>query len=160
MDTLWSAPPVYAVDLDQPPRERWKHIVADYMPELTVLVEYFNTTEREEYGRCAGSVIRSVGSVMSQIHTDGDLCQELQGIAELTAGIGLTYDRLLLLNCGYDVLARCTSAVVSSPGGAPAHLRNMDWDAEAFWPLTMQVEFQRGGETVFSGVGWAGFVGL
>ena len=160
-DNACVEPPAYVIDLDLPPCERWAHVVRKSLPQLNRLAEYLSSTEQAEYGRCAGDVVRRVGSLVSQAQTDPELYAEMQGIAELTAGLGLTYDKLLILNCGCDVLARCTSAVVRSPnGGPPMHLRNMDGDAEAFWPLTVSLSFQRGGHTVFSGFGWVGFVGL
>jgi len=63
--------------------------------------------------------------------------EEMAGIASVTSAVGLTYDRLVLLNIGYDCIARCTSAVVQpaldDPAinvlPAPFHARHFDWDS-------------------------------
>ena len=53
-DPSFATPRLYFIDLDKPPSDRWKHIVADHMPQLQRLLEYLDETEREEYGHWAG----------------------------------------------------------------------------------------------------------
>lgn len=157
----WATPPLFMVDLDAPAECRWEHIVKKYLPSLRELVRYLKATEEEEYGSCFGPALRWIVSWMGQFYLDTEFRKEIEGIASHTASIGLTYDKLVVLNVGYDLLARCTSAVVACPStGEPVHLRNMDWESESLWPLTIDVDFTRQGVTVFKGTTWVGFVGM
>lgn len=157
----WVPPEPWEVDLDAPPEVRWRHIVPHYMPWLKHLADYVAEVETKEYGSVLSVLLRTGVSWVSRLHIDEEFQRELKGIAEITAEVGLNYDKLLVLNLGYDLLARCSSAVVECPnGGGPVHLRNMDWDAEVFWPLTVDVKFRRAGQLVMTATTWVGLVGI
>eukprot|EP00931_Biecheleriopsis_adriatica_P045111 TRINITY_DN25854_c0_g1_i4.p1 TRINITY_DN25854_c0_g1~~TRINITY_DN25854_c0_g1_i4.p1 ORF type:complete len:368 (-),score=54.40 TRINITY_DN25854_c0_g1_i4:170-1273(-) len=111
------------------------------------------------FGRLSGPLVWAV-SRAGQLFMDDDQKRELEGIAAEAADVGLDFNTLFALNVGYDMMARCTSAIVAQEGAGPIHLRNMDWDAEAFWPLTINVNFCREGSTLYRGTTWVGFVGL
>lgn len=134
----FATPPTFRIDLDDPPAQRWRHIVPLYKAELQALVHFVDEQRDDEFGGTlvGGAVIWTLARIAassSRWYLDADLKAELEGIVEGARAVGvrgLTFDKLLVLNLGYDLLARCTSAVVQPPGGgAPIHLRNMDWDA-------------------------------
>jgi len=55
----------------------------------------------------------------------------------------------------------CTSVVANTPDGSITHGRNMDWNIPPILrKLLIDVDFQTGGKTIFSGSTIVGFVGL
>ena len=84
--------------------------------------------------------------------------KELKGIARAT---GMPIGLLAILQLVYEASACCTSVVVDDPeSGRPVHIRTMDWEMEWLAPLTIEVEFVRGGNTLFVAPTWAGAVGV
>ncbi len=72
---------------------------------------------------------------------------------------------LLVLRLGYEVTDDCTSIVAQTPDGKILHARNLDFGigmgfTESLREATIEVEFQRGGKTVFYATTFAGFVGV
>lgn len=75
-----------------------------------------------------------------------------------------------MINIGYDYLARCTSAVLELGGEEkgkardssyfPLHLRAMDWNMSSLRDLTVDLSFNRGGETVYKATSWVFAGGL
>src|SRR5689334_18597476 len=116
-DFIETLAPTFIVDLDLPPRERWKHIVQQRKPAVLHV-----------------AVLRPL-CWMKCIPTT--YSQELAGMAEemnnvlcknATATITrITYSDLVLFNIALDFLARCTSVVASTRNGQ-VHGRTLDWD--------------------------------
>jgi N-acylethanolamine-hydrolysing acid amidase len=92
--------------------------------------------------------------------------RELNGLYELVRQTGhqddLTLSMIVGMNMMYEWTSLCTSIVAEDPNGIMYHGRNMDWSFEglSFWNLTVFADYQRGGVTVYSGITWAGYVGL
>mmetsp|Transcript_138201 Transcript_138201/g.440886 ORF Transcript_138201/g.440886 Transcript_138201/m.440886 type:complete len:304 (+) Transcript_138201:64-975(+) len=92
--------------------------------------------------------------------------EELQGIANVA---GLSVGKVAIMQVAYEVFAACTSIVVDVDashldrglsGRRPFHIRTMDWEFEQLRELTIEVDFVRGGHTVFSATTWPGYVGV
>ena len=81
---------------------------------------------------------------------------EIRGIAKAS---NLTTGKVIMLQLAYEAFAACTSVVINTPEG-PTHIRTMDWDMPILKELTIQVDFQRDGSTVFTGTTWAGYIGV
>ncbi len=181
----YSPPARFVIDLDAPPRERWKGVARAYLDHFEGVLAYIREVQirdfgGEQIGPRFVSLLATCASWLSRAHTPAYLREELLGFAEVTASKGLDYDKLLLLNLGYDFLARCTSAIVEVKDKPPVHLRHMDWDCPALVNMVSKTtlrhnccprltlmcgqvidcEFQKGGLTVFRSVTWAGFVGV
>ena len=90
---------------------------------------------------------------------------ELRGLAEVTE---IPVGELFLFNLAYDITAHCTSIVAQSSDGKLLHARNLDMPGGPQFQAvlttarkeTFTVHFQRGGETVYSGITIAGAIGL
>jgi len=77
-------------------------------------------------------------------------------------------------NIAYELEGACTSIVAQNAQGQPFHARNLDfglflgWDnktdtwqlAEKLRPLLFNAQFVKGGNVMFNGTYYAGFVGL
>jgi len=163
------AAPKFEVNLDLPPRERWQHIVQSYVSHIPSLIEDMNKTEKEEFGegfigKWIVKILKLLLSWFCWLVLPQEIIEEIKGIAKQTEEYGLKYEQLLMLNLGYDFVARCTSLVVNrlkgSKNEAPLLLRNMDWDLEAFRGLVIEVDFQKKGKTVYKGTSFVFTTGL
>jgi hypothetical protein len=72
--------------------------------------------------------------------------------------------QLVLLQLVYEASAACTSIVVpqdpTQGDSIPQHIRTMDWGMEFLRPLTIEVEFTKGGRTLYVATTWVGYVGV
>lgn len=151
--------PKFIVDLDQDPALRWAHIVKSYIPELKILSEELDIEQLKEIGSTSVSTWIAYFCKSIQENKMSYLLDELKGIASITKEFGLSLSKLIILNMGYSLVARCTSGCVNGES-VPYHFRTMDWDMEILRKLTIQVEFQKQGKTIFISTQWVGFVGI
>jgi N-acylethanolamine-hydrolysing acid amidase len=88
----------------------------------------------------------------------GEYAEEIR--AGATAA-GIPLGKATLLNIIYEVEAGCTSIVAQDSKGNIVHGRNLDFNlAAVLRNLTIQVEFQKGGKTLYWGTTYAGYYGL
>ena len=152
------------VNLDQPPGERWSHIVQAYVEVLPNVINLIDTILGE------GIVASIANAVFSGLNRIGVVYyhQELEGIAKVS---GIPVGKVALLQIAYEVFAACTSIVVDmdmtqNDGESghstvtPFHIRTMDWEMEMLDQLTIEVDFVKNGNVVYTGTSWAGYVGL
>eukprot|EP00667_Euglena_gracilis_P013625 EG_transcript_14056 len=157
--------PEYVIDLDAPPRERWKRLVEDHKEELLAFLRVAADEQVELFGVFGHAVARLVGAAscrLGQWLWPAELWEEMAGIAEVTAQWDPTLDhsRWVMLNIAYDYYARCTCAVLSDARAAPVHLRVMDWHVAELRDLTVNVRFRQGRKELFRVTTWVGFVGV
>lgn len=163
--TTYTNPPEVVVNLDLPPRQRWKHIAFHYRDKLGPLVEYLNDQRVKELGCCNPIATSFLGFINKRIYLLPELKDELEGFAEVTEEVGFGWENILSFNYGYDFLAYCTSTTtrLNSIDETPYHLRNMDWDkviADCLCELTINVSFQRKSRTIYKATTWVGMIGL
>ena len=161
--------PVFTIDLNTPPRQRWKPIVAEYLEKMKPLKGYIDKMADEQAGWFGKLGMKLSGWGAKQLLTtiSDEVVEELEGIAELTEeAFGLTFSDLLNLNLGYNFLAMCSSIAVKEEGddslGGVTHLRNLDWDksiADPFRDLTVDVNWVRGERLIYRCTTWVGFNG-
>src|SRR5579859_1790158 len=98
--------PSYYVDLDLPPHQRWKHIVANY-PGLNPMIMSIVSQFLDD---CVPKITKPVVKlIMSGILTklaSEELTEELEGISEVS---GCPMWALIAYNIGYDFMAGCSS---------------------------------------------------
>jgi hypothetical protein len=156
----------FVVNLDVPPEQRWAHIITmprykqELLKTLEVVENMLPTLERE--------VVDFVFNVISpQIeHFLGDYGREIQGSADI---LNIDVGYALLINLVYEIIAHCTSIVAETDNGIILHARNMDfagiWQDDSEFQqhlknLTVQLDFRRGGKTVYRGTTFVGYGGL
>jgi len=75
--------------------------------------------------------------------------------------VGIPVGTAVLLNLIYEVEAGCTSIIYQSQNGQLYHGRNLDFNLhKVLSDLTIQVEFQKSGKTIYRGTTFVGYVGL
>lgn len=133
-------------------QDRWTHIINKYLCEFQRLKEFIVKTEIDEFGAIGPFFTAGIKMVFAanwRLILTPELSQELEGIAEITSKFGLDYRTLLILNIGYDLVARCTSAVTHAPDGTPYLLRNMDWESPVLHSMTIEVNFMSAGKILY-----------
>jgi len=88
----------------------------------------------------------------------GDYAGEITSGAQL---LNIPLGKAVLLNIIYEVEAGCTSIVAQDTTGKIYHGRNLDFNlASVLRKLTIEVDFQSGGKTLYRGTTYVGYVGL
>jgi len=161
---------LYVVDLDKNPAERWSEISKIYAAKIRDLVgsakqfiaAFLGDTLVDQLEKILGQLVNK----FPQPYAD-----ELRGIA---ADTQLPLGDILLYNMFYEVDTVCTSIVAEDPEGRLYHARNLDfglfigWNEKTHdWTITellrktiINIEWHKGGKTVFKSVNFAGFVGV
>jgi hypothetical protein len=145
--------PRYVVDLDAPASERWAHVVKDYVSLLPSVVSMAEDILGTGVVASLTTGLFATAARMGRVHYG----EEIQGIAKTT---GVPLGRVVLLQIAYEAFAACTSIVVDGPDGHPLHIRTMDWEMPELQPLTIEVDFVKGGTLVHRATTWAGYVGV
>jgi hypothetical protein len=141
------------VDLDAPPGDRWNHVVAAYKDQLPAVVAMADDILGTGMGATIATSAFATAANVGWVYYS----EELAGIAKAT---GIPLGRVVLLQIAYEAFAACTSIVVDGPDGHPLHIRTMDWEMPELQPLTIEVDFIKGGVLVHRATTWAGYVGV
>lgn len=151
---------------------RWVKAIQPYAPqvqELLQLIKDFlgnSSTSREIISIVDKYLPKMMESFLPEYR------DELSGIATAT---GTELGEIVLFNIFYEVFTVCTSIVANGgPSLGNLHARNLDfgllmgWDqanntwriTEALRSMVINVDYTRGGKTVFKAVHFAGYVGV
>jgi len=144
------------VDLDADPITRWQPIVSqfrnDYGPIIAYLDQYYPPWMQPIFD----PIVANWDQYIPQPFAD-----ELRGVAVAFNGsCGVDLGKVVLLNLIYDFSAFCTSIVAQDEQGTIYHGRNLDYPFPGLQNVTIEVDFQRNGQTVYRGVTFAGYIGL
>jgi len=109
-----------------------------------------------------GEYLEDLGEELNLHYYPTELAQEIQGCA---TALGVPFGWLSLFNLGYEATDACTSIVAQTNDGTVLHARNLDfWEGMGFTDtlknLALQIDWQKGGKTVFSSTGFAGYAGV
>ncbi|KAK7097092.1 acid ceramidase-like [Littorina saxatilis] len=164
--------PWFTINLDLPPEERWKEVAQNRGAQIRNLLNEFKKFVLD-WGSFADKIIAFVDSDLGSLDKTlpYPFAGELQGMSKYS---GLNLGEVVLFNIFYEFFTVCTSIVAEDPNGNFVHARNLDfglfigWDVknktwqvtEALRPLVINLDFQRGGKTVFKSVNFAGYVGI
>jgi len=108
------------------------------------------------------TIVSDLGKTINNFYFPEEYAQEIQGCAK---AMGVDYGWLSWVNLGYEVSQACTSIVAMTKDGKIYHVRNMDfwdgiWLTDHLKNLTMTIEYQTGGKTLFYATSFAGYVGV
>jgi len=160
----------YTVDLDADPKERWDHIVAPQAANIKAMIDQFE----EGIGGLKSKLLRTIldlgtEALLKKVPSPYD--DEIRGIAKST---GLDVVEIFVYNIMYEVEGLCTSMVSQDSDGHIYHSRNLDfglfdgtdnktrtWSlTEKLRPLLVNLNFVRGGVSLYNTTQYAEFVGL
>lgn len=162
----------YTINLDLPASQRWNHVVHDRRNEIKDILTAFKSYI-SEFGGLAAEVIYFI-DLLGPLFVEAipqPFQDEIRGISNIT---GIEIGEITLYNIFYEIFSVCTSVIAESPTGKLYHARNLDfglfmgWDVknrtwfitEKLRPAIVNLNWQRGGKTVFRSVNYAGYVGI
>jgi len=159
-DPLVATVPRYIINLDDPPEERWDQVIADYADQWDNVQKILKRTLQDLTGKVLGSIIdKLLSGIMSTANSLGAVFYHKE-LTAISAKSGLKLGRLVLLQLVYEASSCCTSIVLPDMEGNLHHIRTMDWGMDFLEPLTVELDFRKGGQTVFMATSWAGYVGV
>ncbi|BFZ24631.1 hypothetical protein BsWGS_27670 [Bradybaena similaris] len=162
----------FIINLDQPPEKRWTTLAKVMGPGIQQLLESFKQYAKD-WTKAADAIIHFVDTKGGSL--DGTLPYPFAGeISGFANDSGINLGELLLYNLFYEFFTVCTSIVAEDPNGTLYHARNLDfglflgWDiknktwaiTEKLRPLIVNLDWQRGGQTVFKSTNFAGYIGI
>ena len=150
----------YTVNLDLPPEKRWDEVVKDHKNDMQLLISELRQ-----------GLPHSLVEMVDLLHIDVKKLlpypygYELYGLAtaaNISEGDALLSALLYELTAyGHSDSKACTSIVAEADNGTIYHARNLDYGmSDVLRNLTIQVDFQENGKTVYTGTTFAGSVGL
>jgi acid ceramidase len=162
--------PSFVVDLDMDPTTRWDHIVRPRAAEIKAMISQFE----ESVGGLKSKLLRTILDLGTEVllkKVPAPYAAEIEGIAKST---GLDVVEIFVYNIMYEVEGLCTSMVSQDTNGHIYHSRNLDfglfdgtdnktrtWSlTEKLRPLLVNLNFVRGGISIYNTTQYAGFVGL
>jgi acid ceramidase len=162
--------PWYTVNLDDPPETRWNKVSQDYGPKIEILI---NVLKEVIGGLFGPGLIEWVDANMGawDKKLPEPYATEIASISNVT---GINLGELVLYNIFYEVFTVCTSIVAQDDNNKLYHARNLDfglflgWDVNTNdWGVTeklrdiiININWTRGGQTVYKSVNFAGYIGI
>lgn len=144
--------PRYKVDLDAPPEVRWTRILQDYAGQIPAAAQALQVAmEGLELPTQATDFFLASGQASAEC------AEEVMAVA---TELSMAPADVVAMQVAYEVLGACTCVVAPSKEGPPLMHRTLDWDIPNMKALTIEVDFQRGGRSVFIGTTWAGYLGV
>ena len=149
----------YVINLDSPPKERWKEVARDKKDLLNeIFARYMKNVGQKDF--------KMLSNLAAEIKNEipKPYLSEIVGFAE---NINCTIDEVIFYNVLYEITAycgkgskACTSIVATLSNGQIIHGRNLDYDVPDLNRITVVLDFQKGGETLYMGTTFAGYFGL
>ncbi|XP_062575232.1 N-acylethanolamine-hydrolyzing acid amidase-like [Saccostrea cucullata] len=153
-----TTPPKYTINLDLPEEERWIKVSKDHKEIVPDVYNVFMSF----LGKFpfANLTVKAIEAVAADIdnYLPKPYAGEMRGIAK---ALNMDLGGIVGMNILYDVTAFCTSIVTQDASGQIWHSRNLDYSfVDMLRNITIQVDFIKNNQTVYSGVTYAGYVGL
>ncbi|CAJ0569473.1 unnamed protein product, partial [Mesorhabditis spiculigera] len=167
--------PWYTVNLDEDPKTRWALVARSRAQGILDTLETVHQFIGEH------GLLGEMGELLWQIllnsmddavfHLPEPYRSEILGFADAA---NIPVSKLVLLNLFYEISKGCTSIVAEDPNGKIYHARNQDFGTFFIWNTTLEtwqqtialknilinVNYIRGGKTVYKGVTFAGHMGV
>jgi len=162
--------PTEVINLDINPSDRYNDLAAKKNKELHNLLNYIkNFTSFILNGKLFGYIDKDLAPLVYTLPSPYK--EEILGLSKAS---GIAIGEVLLYNIFYEVFTVCTSIVAEDKKGKLYHARNLDfglflgWDnhtdtwalSEVLRPLVVNLDYRRGGKTVYKTVSFAGYVGV
>jgi len=155
------------INLDLAPEDRYREAITNiynthgweysYEPVL----EYFDEMLPPEVEQWMEKV-----SMHTEQYFGEEYSRELAGIAQVVKELGhgddFPLELIVTLNLLYEWTTACTSIIAEDIKGSMWHGRNMDWSFGGYslFNISAIADYQRNGRTVYSSIGWIGYVGM
>ena len=150
-----NTPPTYILNLDEAPELRWKQVGKDYGSQIvkarSQVIHLFKIPK-------AILELMETQSTAIEAYLPPEYAAEIVGLAN-TVGVSVT--DMIFVNILYDITAACTSIVAQTSNNTIIHARNLDYALAAeLRNLTIIIDVRRNNKTVYTGITYAGMVGI
>jgi hypothetical protein len=153
--------PMYTLDLDLPPRQRWKHIAAGFPDTKPMVMSLINQVLDMVVPGFTQPFVKLIMSGMFTKMSSDELTEEVKGICDVT---GTPLWAMVAYNVAYNFMAGCSSGGIMTKGENGKeemfHYRNLDWHMEETRKTTIKVMYTRGGKKVLEAIHYFGMVGI
>jgi len=117
--------PVFKIDLDKPPRDRWNEVTDYYRGQMIAMFEKLHKIFLKHYG---------IETMKEWVKHSGmenfpDISEEYEGIVARANHPSVTFDMLVMNNMLYEMQSptMCSGVLWALPNGTVLHGRNMDY---------------------------------
>ena len=150
-----NTPPTYILDLDAAPELRWRQVGKDYGSQMmkfrAQVIKLFKIPT-------AILELMETQSTAIESYLPPEYAAEIVGLANT---IGMSVTDMIFVNILYDITAACTSIVAQTSDNKIIHARNLDYSLAAeLRNLTIIIDAKKNNKTVYTGITYAGMVGL
>lgn len=146
--------PSFEINLDVRPQDRWVELIKVYSSQA---IQIMQVAIEQIPSHLRWKLLLLADSVESFWPKDLELREEMEGIA---TRVDLPVGEVLLVNIYYEFIAACTSIVGQHVNGTMFHGRNVDFGIPSLRNITVNVNFTKGGELLYQGTTFVGYVGL
>ncbi|KAF3089758.1 hypothetical protein TWF569_001525 [Orbilia oligospora] len=159
-------PPVYIVNLDLPPRQRYQEIGKDFKDQFLELTPLFDSILATlPYNKLISFIARAI---LRRVHNSEEQ-DEIKGLVDVT---GIPLFLMIAFNTFLDTFMGCTSGAVrlaenpyatepsSEDRDKMVHFRTLDWGMDELRDFIIQIDYQKEGKTIAHAITYAGFVGV
>ncbi|XP_076819004.1 N-acylethanolamine-hydrolyzing acid amidase-like [Clavelina lepadiformis] len=158
-----TAAKTYVVNLDLPPMERWNNVLKHFNPK-DIIAAVHSLLDEYLPGKLVIPILEKIAADLDR-YIPQPFADELRGISK---NFNVNLGDVVLGNLVYDISAfnngqfkACASIVASDKTGRLIHGRNLDYDiGDRLKPLTIQVDYQKNGKTLFMATTYAGYIGV
>eukprot|EP00929_Paragymnodinium_shiwhaense_P091352 TRINITY_DN51338_c0_g1_i2.p1 TRINITY_DN51338_c0_g1~~TRINITY_DN51338_c0_g1_i2.p1 ORF type:complete len:251 (-),score=24.84 TRINITY_DN51338_c0_g1_i2:381-1133(-) len=182
--------PVFMVNLDLPPAQRWSAVAEAYAPMLQRIAQWqlqmaeaasasSSKGSRGARGKKRGSggtgrvklttteknmtqfAAAEASRLLEQMRAAGGAVAEFsEELAGIASAAGVPLHTLAMLNLQYESCCACTAIVVPSESGGVALGRTLDWELPELKALNIDVHVMSGGKLLYTATTWAGYTGI
>ncbi|KAF3213023.1 hypothetical protein TWF106_009599 [Orbilia oligospora] len=159
-------PPVYIVNLDLPPRQRYQEIGKDFKDQFLELTPLFDSILATlPYNKLISFIARVI---LRRVHNSEEQ-DEIKGLVDVT---DIPLFLMIAFNTFLDTFMGCTSGAVrlaenphatepsSEDRDKMVHFRTLDWGMDELRDFIIQIDYQKEGKTIAHAITYAGFVGV
>ncbi|XP_045196945.2 N-acylethanolamine-hydrolyzing acid amidase-like [Mercenaria mercenaria] len=145
-------PKKYVVNLDIAPEKRWNQVAMDHAE----VIKDVHTIVTSVIPDVLFPYIERIAAYIDY-YLQNPYAGEMRGFA---TALNISVGDVVMMNLVYDVSAFCTSIISQDASGQIWHSRNFDYNfTDILRNITIAVDFQSGGETEYSIITFAGYVG-
>ena len=162
-----TVPPVYWIDLDLPPYQRYVELAKAYADQVTALTGLFDELVVSLHPKASPKWFKRLARILlTKLYTQEET-EEIRGISDAAK---VDFFLVVALNVLLDLLMGCTSGVVrcrekNEAESKMLHFRTLDWGMEELRKVIVQLNFKHSKSTrpdhaVATSINYVGCVGI
>ena len=144
----------HILNLDEPALTRWNKITDEYKDYFPLILK-----EVDMILDSLGSVTKMAVLATVNTYEKINMLMYRDELRSISDRANISLGKLILMQLCYEMFSACTSAGFKF-NGKNIHFRTMDWDMPDLKRMSIEVEFQKNGKTLFIAPTFIGYVGI